>query len=476
MMVASGRMPIFFILIVLYQLLAYSNSLQWRPHRYPASPSLTTLRGGDTSSTILDDSSPTSAKKRKRKKRKKTNQTEQSKEKVNEALKETDAAGALGDAIRSKAEELRQEATTPSTPLLPELQHIQESVRSVGLALGASDQHGVEVDPASVLAHYFLKSHGGAHGLQCICSVLAAATGVGALLFKGGNMQLSLIQRCMVFAMIKHVAGLLAASFIAAKSIPLSGYRRAADLMSDLAQDPVSQYVFYAADILLWLPRGGSKLVDSKTPPDVPSTVTTVWWQSRGAFPFLLVAPVVLREVISTALVVSDVLVLWATTAENPGGTKKILAVLRAFVNAGMSLLVTPSVWKSADAAERQAILARITSRASLAFEVAVGLLLTADCVISTAGMASGGGGPLRLLKRFLCTRLYLQFLWTRRKKIRRLASTLRGGARHVPFYILDVLMDPQASVGWEKPQKITTKTSDEWTWKDIARFALDID
>ena len=35
----------------------------------------------------------------------------------------------------------------------------------------------VEAAPASIVVYYFLKSHGGAHVLQCFCSLLATGAG-----------------------------------------------------------------------------------------------------------------------------------------------------------------------------------------------------------------------------------------------------------------------------------------------------------
>lgn len=411
-----------------------------------------------------------------------------------------------------------------------------DSMRSLGWAMGATDYYssaaaetisrntgspvdlttgmehpvgagGVEAAPASVLVHYFLKSHGGAHALQCTCSALAAAAGLGAILLwhppisAGATstttttaLSLTLLKRSLLFAMIKHVSGLVAASYLAATAIPDTGFRQAVQWMRELVTDPVSQYVFYAATILLWLPPTG------KT-----AAVAAGWWQSYRLAPVILVGPVVLREVISTALVLSDVLVLTACSGRSSSSTssgilKRLLTVSQAVVNAVMSLLVTPTVWRSATAAQRQAILAKLTSKVSLAMEVAVGLLMLVDAIVRvlslifTSSSSNGGGGGsygtttlLPLVKSLVCTRLYVQFLWTRRRKIRQLAATVRGGAGAVPLYVLGVLLDPSTSMGlvpalpssaFSAPPLTANGSKEsrsdiEWTWKDYASIAL---
>jgi hypothetical protein len=490
-------------------------------------PATTTPSDASTSTGSLDalyqirGGGKADAPKKKKKRTKKTstkNSNKDNKKKIIESvLKEKDAAQALGDAIRDRAEQLRKDA--PSS--LAE-QRIEQSIASVGWALGASDQRlvhetalasalatsdyasggnhqeaaagGVQVEPSSVLAHYFLKSHGGAHALQCVCSLLAAVAGLGAMLFKSTSpLCLVLMKRCMLFAMVKHVSGLLATTLLTARAIPDVGFRKARIWMTQLAVDPVSQYVFYAACTMLWLP--------AKQP------LVARWWQAYPMVPSILVGPVVLREIISTLLVLSDVLVLWifgsnssSATAKddgnNQGMQQKLLLVSQSVVNAVMSILVTPAVWRSADAAQRQAILAKLTSKVSLALEVLVGILFTVDAALGVTefSFAAMSNRPsfLELVQRLICTRLYLHFLWTRRRKINRLATSVRGGAAKFPMYLLDVLMDPQTSMGLPKPQqhysqsqskpsarlqsKEERKSSNELTWKDYVAVAFGMD
>jgi hypothetical protein len=482
------------MVIAIIQVVAVESAVTYASTHFSSSSVATAfdLRGGATSS-----------KKKKKKNASAKKDTEAASAVVNQVLKEKDAAQALGDAIRDRADQLRHE-TDDYFGVTAAQKHIQESMQSVGWAMGASDSYvtattasettanaalsvedgagGVEAAPASVVVHYFLKSHGGAHALQCVCSLLAATAGLGSICCKG-SLQLTLLKRCLLFAMIKHVSGLVAASCIAATGIPDTGFRQAVRWMQELATDPVSQYVFYAATVLFWLPSTSTTTMTTK--PGATTSTTppiAVWWQAYLVVPVILVGPVILRELISTALVVSDVLVLTACSSSNTAGIKRLLTISLAIVNACMSLLVTPTVWRSATAAQRQAILAKLTSKLSLAMEVAVGVLMGMDAVISVIGFlftAAAGVKFGRLVKSLVCTRLYLQFLWTRRRKIHKLAATVRGGAGAVPLYVLSVLMDPQASMGLAKPDSNNESRGDnnnEWTWKDYARIALGLD
>ena len=355
----------------------------------------------------------------------------------------------------------------------PLLSSIDGSISSLGYALGASDQRmrsdggGVEAATTSVVANYFLKSHGGAHALQCACSLLATLSGFGAILFQKSDLGLTMLQRTMIFAMIKHVSGLLVGASLAAKAIPKIGLSQARGWMEKLVMDPVSQYVFYTALILLWTPNRQQW----------PSR----WWASMPIVPPILVGPILLREVISTMLVVSDILVLCSCGEDNPSSEaiKTVLKVSQSVVNAVMSLLVTPSTWREADPAKRQAILAKLVARVSLVLEVVVGFLLSVDFLFGFFELAFGRSGQrpplLNAVKRLLCVRLFIHFLWVRRQKLRHMAVKLRGGAAQFPFRILDILLNPLSSMGiTDSTEK--SKQDEMSTWKDYARVGLGID
>jgi hypothetical protein len=424
----------------------------------------------DSASTSKDKKKKKIASAATKKRKAPTTDAPTNKKEIDKILKEKDAAQVLGDAIRDRAEQLRQES--------PIFERVDQSVASVGWALGASDRRlieepaddaagGVEAAPTSVLMYYFLKSHGGAHALQCVCSLMATIAGLGSMLLPCTSpLCLTLMKRCMLFAMVKHVSGLLATTFLTARAIPDVGFREARVWMEQLAIDPVSQYVFYAACTILWLPEHLPAPTDG-----------TLWWQAYPMIPSLLVGPVVLREIISIALVLSDVLVLSICGSEEGDNraVKMLLSISQSFLNAVMSILVTPKLWRSANAAKRQEILAKLTSKLSLALEVLVGLLFTADAgkgVIEFSFASLAQRPPfLQLVKRLICTRLYLHFLWTRRRKISRLATTIRGGAGKLPLYFLDVLNDPRSSLGL--PEQAS---SNKLTWKDYIALGLGFD
>ena len=349
----------------------------------------------------------------------------------------------------------------------PLFQKIDRSVTSVGYAMGTSDEAnviedggGVEAAPTSVLANYFLKSHGGAHAVQCACSLLAALSATGALFIPTSPLRLMLIKRSMLFAMTKHVSGLLAATSMTATAIPEVGLRKARAWIEKLAQDPVSQYVFYAALILLWLPSS-----------------TKAWWLqwplTSHLAPGVLLGPILLREATSTAFVISDILIL-LTTSGGKENVPRILQVGQSLSNAFMSVLVTPSVWKSANAQTRQKILAKLASRASLVLELCVGLLLSMDALLSLLEFSFQHERPplTDVVKRIFCARLYLNFLWVRRRKIIKLGTQLRGGAAQFPFRVLDIILDPRASMGLV----VEPSRHDERSWMDYVIIALGLD
>lgn len=364
----------------------------------------------------------------------------------------------------------------------PFLQAIDRSVTSVGRAMGASDAImakstllGIETDdgggvppsPSSVIANYFLKSHGGAHLLQSMCSLLATAAGFGALTAvskSSPKWTLVLLRRTLIFALVKHLSGLLSSAAIAAKAVPRIGLSKARQWMEEVVRDPVSQYIFYTALLLWWLPSKGlvvesvKKAADAGAAATAPATgtVSATWWWSKhaGWVVSLLIGPILLREVISTMLVISDVMVLWSVGSENDA-FDDVLRMSQSVINAGMSLLVSPKKWRTANPSQRQAILASLVSKVSMAFEGAVGVVLVFDLLISffqlAFGVSGGGQRPSWYsgLFKLLVVRLYLHYmLWIRRFKYAKLATELRGGAAQLPFWILDTLYDPPKAFG----------------------------
>lgn len=447
------------LVILALQLLSQSNvgasefSVQVQTSSVQSVKKSILLRGGTLSSS-------SSSKKKKQKKSKKSSKEEAgpAKNAIADAL-EKDQTEALGDAIRDRAKILRGDD--------PLLQSIEWSISSVGQALGASDHRmseggGVEAATTSIIANYFLKSHGGVHALQFLCSFLATISGFGVLLFRSSPQGLVMLHRTMIFAMIKHVSGVLAAAIIAGRAIPKIGLSNARQWMERLVLDPVSQYVFFTALVSVWLPS--QKGFDS------------CWWWKKIPLVFLLVGPILIREVISIALVISDVLVLLSVSGDSEL-VDGFLSVTNSAVNAVMSMLVSAKSWRNADPSKRQSILANLVSQTSLGMEVGIGLLMFVDTMYSLSRFAftSGSMRPSfrEILSKLLCVRLYVHFLWVRRKKISKVVTNVRGGALQLPFWFLDILENPGRSMGLVDEVVMEKTEPSLRSWQDYATTAF---
>mmetsp|Transcript_26064 Transcript_26064/g.58073 ORF Transcript_26064/g.58073 Transcript_26064/m.58073 type:complete len:478 (-) Transcript_26064:515-1948(-) len=433
-------------------------------------------------------------KKKKKKKKKKTKGSKgKAKKAIGDAMKEKDSAEALGDAIRDRADALRQDSTDGD----PLLQSIDGSVASVGRAMGASDYDGdaggVEASQSSVIANYFLKSHGGAHLLQSAMSLLATLCAVGSLGLASkyspkaadggiGNAKwtLVLLRRTMIFAMIKHVSGLLASASMAAKAIPKIGITESRKWMEDVVKEPVAQYVFYTALLLLWLPSKTFLLAAAED--GAKSIATTWWWPRQRWIVSVLVGPILLREIVSTVLVISDVLVLWSVGSKNDNAIlERVLGIAQSGVNAVMSLLVSPSKWRSADSSQRQEILAGLVSKVSLFLEAYVGAVLVVDLVVGFLQMVFGVMGGRKAwyetLTKLVVIRLYVHYLvWIRRNKLSKLATDIRGGAAQLPFWFLDSLYDPAKAIGVSKAKVGKEDKNEVSSWQDCVAVGLGLE
>jgi hypothetical protein len=400
--------------------------------------------------------------------------------------------------LRDSGDILRQDKINGD----PLLESIDGSVASVGRAMGASDfdkqtagdAGGVDASPSSVIANYFLKSHGGAHLLQSASSLLATACALGAVFMTTkfssldadgavGNARwtLVLLRRTMIFAMIKHVSGLLASASLAAKAIPEIGIPQSRKWMEDIVREPVAQYVFYTALILLWLPSKTFLLAPSEM--SSKAIATTWWWPRARWIVSCLVGPILLREIVSNMLVISDILVLWSVGSNNDNAIlETLLSTSQSIVNAIMSLLVSPTKWRSADPAGRQEILAGLISKVSLFLEAGVGAILVVDLAIGFIRMILGVlGGRLawyEILTKLIVIRLYVHYLvWIRRKNLSKLGMEIRGGAAQLPFWLLDTLDDPAKALGISKAKVVKEKNDgEELSWTDSLSVGLGLD
>lgn len=369
----------------------------------------------------------------------------------------------------------------------PHLLSIDRSVFSIGRALGASDSHrenddggDVSASVSSVIANYFLKSHGGAHAFQSFCSFMATASAIGSIVLRNvyPSLAFGMLQRTFFFAMLKHISGMIAAASIAAKAIPKIGLSQARTWMKQLAVDPVSQYVFFNALLLLWLPPK-RRILDN-----------VCWWWKRTVYTKesrwmhwiqpVLVGPILIRECIGIGLVLTDIFVLWGLTEENTSISSAIETFLKSFqavVNAVMSLFTSPDKWRTATSAERQEILSKLVGHLSLGLEVAIGVLIALDTTFMLLGAAffSGKRRPSfpESLSRMICMRLYLHFLWTKHSSILELGKYLRSEASKLPVWVLDVIMEPAKALGIESPTKANP---DAMTWKDYISIGLGLE
>lgn len=426
--------------------------------------------------------------------------------KINNKLKDTaDIADALGDAIRNRADEiLPVKIDNDSHP----------SIESIGWAMGSSEQKnrlyrrrnqllfdGINLDdnedaddgnrndevdiiddgevsasPSSVVANYFLRSHGGAHAIQCFCSVLSVTAGLLSLLLSSSSTKAALFntivilqKRCLLFALVKHFSGLFSSCILAARSIPIIGFRKSRYWIASIVNDPISQYAFYCACVIVWLPQQQQQPADFVSIPTNPSTSVLSFhvpiWQRYRLINICLVGPVLIREIISTLFVVSDVLVLVSTTISSGQEINDtillfLLKLSHGISDATMSLLVTPKKWKSLDTSSRQIVLAKLASKCSLLLEVAVGIVMSIDSIWSLVSLLFGSTGTLssslqknqltitNVVKRIVCTLLYVEFLSKRKMKISKLVLQIRGGTSQVPFRLLDIILNPLKEMG----------------------------
>lgn len=377
------------------------NQFQLSKQRRPATTfsSLHLVRGGSSS---LSESKVTGSDVAKKKiRRKKAKKQIPAKHEINQALHDTDAAQALGQAVRDQASEWRFSSDD------------EQTLSSMGWALGrsssrlkAEDNSGIPAAPSAVLAYYFLNtgtnSLGGSysHGWQCLCSVMASLTGLGALILSLTKQQQHLssaaptiqilTRRCLLFAMLKHVSGLLSASWFVAQKLPETGVRQARNLLQKhIIRKPVARYVFYTGLLQGWL-----RLSDQG-----------LWKHGiiRSASVFAFLFPVLLREVISSLLVVSDVLVLLSLTIPESAG-------LKFMVDSLPSAVPLPS-------SKNQTALAKSVSQISFVFELITGSIMVGE--VSMAATSFLFGTATRkvssLIFRLLLVRLYIQFLRTLR-------------------------------------------------------------
>eukprot|EP00804_Cyclotella_cryptica_P007508 CCRYP_010609-RA/>CCRYP_010609-RA protein AED:0.16 eAED:0.41 QI:0/0/0/1/1/1/5/0/534 len=217
---------------------------------------------------------------------------------ISEAMKETDAATALGNAIRDRADVLLQDELPFSE------RTFDAALVSLGLSLGTagidsdesekaaenhidtmayyqyghrnsiyphnsrlSNKQFVQPSTSAVIANYFLNTHGGTHAVQCLLSLLASVLGVACSLLpsfptaetavfaaaKSTKAAYQLLQQTLLLAVAKHASGLTGALLLGASKIPQLGIRNTRRHLEMVASDPVGQYLFYCSLLVVWM-------------------------------------------------------------------------------------------------------------------------------------------------------------------------------------------------------------------------------
>ena len=276
-------------------------------------------------------------------------------------------------------------------------------------------------------------------------------------------------------ALAKHLSGFIGVASTSAGSIPDIGWKQTRMRIEGLALDPVAQYLFYSALLIVWtngaIPPDAATAAATSAATAAIAAHTFPWWLKDDKWRPLtltcLMIPILVREIVSTLWVIADVLVLYHS-AKTPEASPAILKAGKGIVDALMSILLTPKKWRSANAVQRQKLLAKLVGKTSLGFEVGTTFILLYDALrafldFSTAPVSSRPGS-LSVAKRILCARLMINFMLVRRRKIADLVTDIRGGAIHVPGRVLDCLLEPSKSLGLDSDKDDTNpETFFDW-------------
>ena len=358
--------------------------------------------------------------------------------------------------------------------------HVDPALESLGYALGISAQGspttqqspsrsicsdesgGVSPSTSAVIANYFLKSHGGVHGIQSVFSLLSTLFGLSALFLPAisskitWKIRVQLAYRCLLCALTKHLSSFLAVATISAARIPDIGWRDTRNKIEGLALDPVAQYLFYCALLLLWI--DGSHTAHNISSGHL-GEMEAPWYLKQNIIFFstlCILGPILLREVVSTLWVVGDVLVLIQST-KSPMRPYRILKAAHSVIDAIMSILLKPSTWRDSSSITQQKLLATLVGRTSLVLEVGTCMILVYDALraflIFSISSIEERGSLLDLSRRLLCTRLFINFMFVRRKKIGILFNQIRGGAAFIPERVFETLMEPEKAMGIKRKE-----------------------
>jgi len=414
------------------------------------------IQGGMTSASEEDnpendgDVSPKVEKSKSKKKKKKSSDQKKSstsssdRSEIQKAMKKTaDVADILGQEIRNRRDILLSD---------PISLYYDSSMSSLGYAIGMSvtstdggdspqnqltddeiiaSENEQQNSRRAKLENYFFKSHNGLYLIQTLSSLLTSLLGIWCctLVFRttttsrsqpgtstatSGAVPFILMRRCILTAMAKHIAGFAAMILLSAAQIRTIGLfqtrKRMRLILTSPEEGPIAQYLFYCALLLVW------------TRPEKNSIIP--WYFSHFPLVLCLLGPILVRELVHFAWVISDVMVIlsFGQTGGAAGLVQSFHRVIATVFNAWMSLIVEAAVWSNSDSAARQRILSRLVSRVSLVMEVATGSLLLLDTMRKCADYSliiPGSQRPplIDVIKGIFCVRLYLNYLHLKMQK-----------------------------------------------------------
>lgn len=383
-------------------------------------------------------------KKKKKKKKSKLShdnvkQTANKKEIQKAMAKTADVADILGQEIRNRRDILLSD---------PVSLYYDASMSSLGHALGMSvpaeyneflsQRQKQDSDEATALEYpsqdirriklenYFFKSHSGLYLIQTLSSLLASVLGtwcVTLVLRKAvisssrqpiasaattDTLPFVLMRRCFLTAMSKYIAGFCAIILLSAAQIRSIGLYRTRTRMKKIftspEEGPIAQYLFYCAILLVWTrPRK-----DSFMP----------WYMSHFPLVICLLGPILIREIIHVAWVISDVMVILSLGQKQ--GVGYIIHVLHstfaAVFNGWMRLLVGADTWNNSDSVARQRLLSVFLMRFSILMELCTGCLILLDTLRKCGDyglIIPGSQRPplMDVVKGVFCSRLYINYL-----------------------------------------------------------------
>lgn len=366
-------------------------------------------------------------------------QTANKKEIQKAMAKTTDVADILGQEIRNRRDILLSD---------PVNLYYDASMSSLGYALGMSvpanynelpRQRNEEEEEAMITAaddsphqdrrrvqleHYFFKSHSGLYWLQTLSSLLTSILGTWSYSIvlrqsmvsksssntsSSGSLPFVLMRRCFLTALSKYVAGFGAMILLSAAQIRSIGlYRtrtRIRRILTSNEEGAIAQYLFYCAILLLW------------TRPQKDYNILP-WYMSHVPLVTCLLGPILLREMVHVAWVVSDIMVITSRGQKQGAGflIHLLHSSLATIFNGWMRILVGSDIWSKADLVTRQRLLSVLAMRLSLLMELCTGCLILLDTMRKFADyclIIPGSQRPplLDVVKGVFCSRLYIHYL-----------------------------------------------------------------